>query len=92
MEFTNLENDETFNHFMKPKKFDCLECKEKKQKKPFHPSLERVMKDLDSIVPYEIILYVYHTLNGRIEEGLSYLQTYQDEQEMMKNDFAEIKI
>lgn len=55
--------------------------------KQFKPSLEKVMKDLEGF-SHEIIMYVYHKLNGRDEEAQTYLDTYQEEQQQMKEELA----
>ncbi len=44
------------------------------------PTIAKVRKDLESLkLPEEIIMYVYHKLNGRLEEAESYLASYQEE-------------
>lgn len=55
--------------------------------KQFKPSLEKVMKDLDGF-SHEIIMYVYHKLNGRDEEAQTYLDTHKEEQEQMKKELC----
>lgn len=44
------------------------------------PTISKVKKDLGSLnLPEEIVMYIYHKLNDRIEEAESYLASYQSE-------------
>jgi hypothetical protein len=42
-------------------------------------TLEKVMKDMQGF-PYELQMYCYHHLNGRIDEGQTYLDAYKEAQ------------
>ena len=53
--------------------------------KPFHPTLPKVQRDLAGFSD-SIIMYVYHSLNGRREEANSYLEEYKQEQEGYANE------
>lgn len=53
--------------------------------KQFKPSLEKVEKDLNGF-SHEIIMYVYHKLNGRDEIAQTYLDTHNEEQTKMKEE------
>ena len=53
--------------------------------KTFHPTLPKVQRDLAGFSD-SIIMYVYHHLNGREEEGQSYLEEYKQEQESYANE------
>ena len=53
--------------------------------KPFHPTLPKVQRDLAGFSD-SIIMYVYHSLNGRQDEANSYLEEYKQEQESYANE------
>lgn len=53
--------------------------------KPFRPTFQKVQKDLAGFSD-NIVMYVYHHLNGREEEAQSYLEEYKQEQEGYANE------
>ena len=49
------------------------------------PTLEKVQKDLANFC-YEIQMYCYHHMNGRIEEAQTYLDAYFEMQDGLANE------
>jgi uncharacterized protein (DUF885 family) len=49
-------------------------------------TLEKVQKDLDGIASYEVMMYIYHSLNGHDEIAQDYLDTYLTEQKKILDD------
>ena len=54
----------------------------------FKPTFAKVQRDLSGFHE-NIILYVYHSLNGRDEEAASYLEEYKCEQHSLANDLIQ---
>jgi hypothetical protein len=50
-------------------------------------TLEKVKRDMHQF-PYELQMYCYHHLNGRIEEGDTYLATYRDMQDSIGKELT----
>lgn len=57
-----------------------------KESKHLHPTLKQVEKKMKGF-DEALIMYVYHHLNGRENEALSYLQEWNEEQEELHNSF-----
>ncbi len=55
------------------------------------PTLEKVKKDMDGM-PYELIMFCYHKLNDRDEEAQTYLESYKEEQILMKTELMNPQI
>ena len=54
-------------------------------------TLEKIQKDLEAF-PYDIQMYMYHELNGRKEEALSYLNAVNYEQHRLLCELEAQKI
>lgn len=51
------------------------------------PTLKQVQKQLKGF-DEPLIMYVYHKMNGRLEEAESYLREWEEEQEEIKEAYA----
>ena len=49
-------------------------------------TLEKVQRDLNGIASYEVMMYIYHSLNGHDEIAQDYLDTYLTEQKKILDD------
>ena len=52
-------------------------------------TLKQVQKQMKGF-PEELIMYVYHHMNGRENEAQSYLQEWESEQEELRNSFYRV--
>ena len=51
--------------------------------------IEKVMRDLEGF-DYEVKMYIYHSLNGREEEAMSYLNAYTGDVQDILNDLKPV--
>lgn len=56
-----------------------------------HPTLKMVQKQLKGFDD-ALVMYVYHTMNGREDEAQSYLQEWKEEQEEIQNSFSKLNV
>jgi hypothetical protein len=53
-------------------------------------TLEKLRKqNVERMFGTELLYYVYHKMNNRLEEAETYLQAYYDEQERLKREYDE---
>lgn len=55
------------------------------------PTLKQVQKQLKGFDD-ALVMYVYHTMNGREDEAQSYLQEWKEEQEEIQNSFSKLNV
>ena len=60
-----------------------------KSSKNLHPTLRMVEKQMKGF-PEELVMYVYHHLNGREEDARTYLEEWETEQEQLRNYFHKV--
>lgn len=55
------------------------------------PTLEKVMEDLENF-EYELQMYCYHKLNGRDDEAQTYLDTYLEMMNGIKEELTSVEV
>lgn len=53
-------------------------------------TLEKIQKEMKNF-DYELVMYVYHTINGRNDEAQGYLDAYYEAQDMMKAETIKVE-
>ncbi len=51
--------------------------------------MERVEREMGTLFPYEMKMFVYHKMNGRDAEAQTYLDAYYEEQDRLKKEYDE---